>query len=376
MADRLTAAERINAFAVPGSDAAIAPALLDRACRGAATEMFREFWKYTPTAEFIDGLKTCAVSRPEITGLDQTGITVQTLGESRIDLQEMQDQTSAQRFPLADLALMLTGDLIVIDVAERLGKPLEIRYRSGLSTPVLLRLATGTRVNLIEQALVDGFLNHSLYVQMADDVVLEHAFAATSTEHSHWAMTQIQQSVRSQYRRQQYLTGARRRRSETQILLNEPEASAAITGAYVVEGGTHLDQQIIVEHRASDTTSHQRFHGIGAGKGTAVFNGRIHIHPGAPRADAALSNRNLSLHPDAIINTKPELEIYTDDVRCAHGATVGQISEDSLFYLRSRGLPPAAAKRMLCRAFINECIEGALAEPAEHALLGDWTQAS
>ena len=127
---------------------------------------------------------------------------------------------------------------------------------------------------------------------------------------------------------------------------------------------------------AGGNGSRVSFHGIGAEKGTAVFNGRIHIHPGAPRADAVLSNRNLSLHPDAIINTKPELEIYTDDVRCAHGATVGQISEDSLFYLRSRGLSPAQAKRMLCRAFINECIEGALAEPAEAALLGDWTQSS
>jgi Fe-S cluster assembly protein SufD len=76
-----------------------------------------------------------------------------------------------------------------------------------------------------------------------------------------------------------------------------------------------------------------------------------------------------------VINTKPELEIYTDDVRCSHGATVGQISEDSLFYLRSRGLSPADAKRMLCRAFINECIEGPLAETAEQALLGEWTRA-
>jgi len=373
MADRLTAVDRIRAI---GSDAVNATALLDRACRGAGTELFREFWKYTPTPEFIDGLKTCSVSRPEINGLDQPGISVQGLGDLHAGLQTVQDQTSAERFPLADLALMLTGDLMVIEVAETLSKPLEFRYSAGLSTPVHLHLAPGVRANLIEQAQVSGFLNHSLYVHLDADAVLEHAYAATSAEHSHWAMTQVQQSARSLYRRQQYLTGARRRRSETQILLNEPEASAEITGAFVVEGGTHLDQQLILEHRASDTRSHQRFHGIGAGKGTAVFNGRIHIHPGAPRADAALSNRNLLLHPEAVINTKPELEIYTDDVRCAHGATVGQISEDSLFYLRSRGLPPSEAKRMLCRAFINECIEGALAAPAEQALLGDWTQAA
>ncbi len=374
MADRLTATDRIRALPAAGSSRADATHLLDRACASAGTELFREFWKYTPTAEFIDGLGGCPVNRPEISGLDQPGITVRTLSDSSTELQTAQDASSAGRYPLADLALLLTGDLLVIDVADTLGEPLEIRYGEGLCTPVLLRLAAGARAELVERAETTGFLNHSLYVHLGADAHLEHAFAATSTDHSHWAMTQVQQSARSRYQRQQYMTGARRRRSETQILLNEPEASAEITGAYVIEGGSHLDQQLILEHRAADTKSRQRFHGIGAGKGTAVFNGRIHIHPGAPRADAALSNRNLSLHPDAVINTKPELEIYTDDVRCAHGATVGQISEDSLFFLRSRGLPAAEAKRMLCRAFINECIEGALAEEAEQALLGDWTR--
>ena len=373
MADRLTAAERISTFGPADSKVADAAALLNRASTGAATEQFREFWKYTPTAAFIDGLKTCPVSKPEVTGLNQPGIHLGKLSDLGAGLQDAQDQTSAERFPLADLALLLTGDLLVIDVAETPAEPIRIDYTEGLSTPVLLRLAAGAQAHLIEQARVDGFLNHSLYVHIGADATLEHAFAATTAEHSHWAMTQVRQAARSTYRRQQYLTGANRRRSETQILLNEPEASAEITGAYVVEGGTHLDQQLILEHRSSDTRSRQRFHGIGAGKGSAVFNGRIHIHPGAPRSDAALSNRNLSLHSEAVINTKPELEIYTDDVRCAHGATVGQISEDSLFYLRSRGLSPADAKRMLCRAFIKECIEGALAEPAERALLGDWT---
>ena len=376
MADRLTASDRIRALSPAASSAADASALLDRASTAAGTELFREFWKYTPTAEFIDGLNACPISRPDISGLDQPGISVRSLTDLGTGLEAVQDQSSAERFPLADLALLLAGDLIVIDAAETLKEPIEIRYDQGLSVPVLLRMAAGTQAALIEQTHASGFLNHSLYVHLGPDAVLEHAYAAMSTGLSHWAMTQVQQSARSQYRRQQYLTGANRRRSETQILLNEPEASAEITGAFVVEGGTHLDQQIILEHRASDTKSQQRFHGIGAGKGTAAFNGRIHIHPGAPRSDAALSNRNLSLHPEAIINTKPELEIYTDDVRCAHGATVGQMSEDSLFYLRSRGLAPAQAKRMLCRAFINECIEGTLAEAAEHALLGDWTHAS
>ncbi len=376
MADRLSTAERIRALELPQAGGLDAAALLDRASAGAGTELFREFWKYTPTAEFVEGLGSCTASRPDISGLDQPGVSVRGLADLDGSAAAIQDGPSAERFPFADLALLMAGDLILIDAEHSLAEPITIRHGAGLSVPVVIRLATGVQATLIEQAETDEFLNHSLYLHLGADSQLEHAFTAVSGASSHWAMTQVHQSARSRYRRQQYLTGGSRRRVEAQILLNEPEASADVTGAYVVEGGSHLDQQLILEHRAADTKSEQRFHGIGAGKGTAVFNGRIHIHPGAPRSDAGLSNRNLALHSDAIINTKPELEIYTDDVRCSHGATVGQISDESLFYLRSRGLTPGDARRMLCRAFINECIEGPLAETAEDALLGDWTQAS
>jgi Fe-S cluster assembly protein SufD len=144
-----------------------------------------------------------------------------------------------------------------------------------------------------------------------------------------------------------------------------------LIGAYVVAGDTHLDQQFLVEHRAPDTTSRQTFHGIGAGKGTAVFNGRIHIHKDSPGSDARLTNKNLALHPEATINTKPELEIYTDDVKCAHGATVGQLAEDSIFYLQSRGVSQNDAKALLCQAFLKSCIAGPLAEEVAGVLLGN-----
>lgn len=137
-----------------------------------------------------------------------------------------------------------------------------------------------------------------------------------------------------------------------------------MAGAYLVEQGQHLDQQFTVEHGAGHTRSRQQFHGIGAGKGRSVFNGRIHIHPGAPQADAVLSNKNLALHPEAEMNTKPELEIYTDDVKCAHGATVGQLSEESLYYLTTRGIPAEAARRLLSHGFVRECMHGPLAEAA------------
>lgn len=391
MADRLTPAEQLDLLELKGN-AAEEAGLLARARGALGGKEFLELWKYTPSRDFIDGFDGITVARPVIQGLDQPGVALTSrslltslsdstspgdptsLSDLTSGLQHIQDPDSTQRFPLADVALLLAGELLVLEVDGTPEAPIRIEHGSGLMLPLLVRLAPGASARLVEEAPAAGFCNESIYIHLADDASLEHAFAALGSTSCHWSLTQVHQAARSRYHRQQYQTGGSRRRSETQILLNGPEATADITGAYVVEGGSHLDQQLVIEHRAAQTRSQQRFHGIGAGKGTAVFNGRIHIHPGAPGADAALSNRNLALHPDAIINTKPELEIYTDDVRCSHGATVGQISDESLFYLQSRGLNPAQAKRMLCRAFITECIEGSLAEVAEQGLLGDWTQ--
>jgi Fe-S cluster assembly protein SufD len=147
---------------------------------------------------------------------------------------------------------------------------------------------------------------------------------------------------------------------ETHVLLDGPGTEATLTGAYVTGHGHHLDQQVVVEHRTGRTVSRQKFHGIGCGKGRSVFNGRIHIHPHATGSDAHLVNRNLALHREAEMNTKPELEIYADDVRCAHGATVGQPAADAVFYLESRGVPAAVAQTMLAHAFLRECLTGVL----------------
>ncbi|MGE0623124.1 MAG: SufD family Fe-S cluster assembly protein [Pseudomonadales bacterium] len=369
MAERLTLGELAAALPLPDG----AQPVKQRALAALDSGLFRELWKYTPATAFVSGLEGVEVSRPALSGFDQAGVTVRQLRESDQPIPEQaQDPNSTQRFPLADLAMLMTGDALLVEVTGEVPDPLEIDHADGISLPVLIRFAPGARATLIERADAEGFCNQSLYLDLGRDAHLTHATIATRADACHWSLTQVSQSARSRYVRQQYATGGQRRRTETQILLREPEASADVTGAYVVDGGTHLDQQLVVEHRARATESRQRFHGIGAGKGTAVFNGRIHIHPGAPGADAALSNRNLALHADAIINTKPELEIYTDDVKCSHGATVGRLSEESLFYLRSRGLDSQQARRMLCRAFIRECVTGPLAETAEAALLGAW----
>jgi Fe-S cluster assembly protein SufD len=130
-----------------------------------------------------------------------------------------------------------------------------------------------------------------------------------------------------------------------------------INGLFVGEGRQHLDNYMYVEHARPHCSSRQFYNGILDGHAHGVFHGRIVVHKDAQKTDAKQTNRNLLLSDDAQIDTKPQLEIYADDVKCTHGATIGQIEENALFYLRSRGIEEVSARRLLLLAFATECLD-------------------
>jgi Fe-S cluster assembly protein SufD len=141
-----------------------------------------------------------------------------------------------------------------------------------------------------------------------------------------------------------------------------------INGLFVGEGHQHLDNYMLVEHARPHGSSRQFYNGILAGHSRGVFHGRIIVHKDAQKTDAKQSNRNLLLADTARIDTKPQLEIHADDVKCTHGATIGQIEEEQLFYLRSRGFPAVEARNLLLYAFAAECLDR-MAEPAARAFI-------
>ncbi|NKB98002.1 MAG: hypothetical protein GKR90_05830 [Pseudomonadales bacterium] len=153
-------------------------------------------------------------------------------------------------------------------------------------------------------------------------------------------------------------------RQDIQVRCVASGANVTISSAASVLPGMHLDQQVTVQHQAPNTSSQQRFHTTGSDKSKITFNGRIHIHKDCPGVSAHLSNKNLALSDSAVINTKPELEIYTDDVACSHGATVGALASAELFYCTSRGITPERAKQMLSLAFLNIASTGPLSDAA------------
>src|ERR1044071_4288742 len=122
-------------------------------------------------------------------------------------------------------------------------------------------------------------------------------------------------------------------------------------------GRQHMDNYMLVEHASPHCDSRQFYNGILNGQSHGVFHGRIIVHKDAQKTDAKQTTRNLLLSDDAQIDTKPQLEIYADDVKCTHGATIGQIEEDELFYLRSRAIDEISARRMLLMAFAGQCLD-------------------
>jgi len=151
--------------------------------------------------------------------------------------------------------------------------------------------------------------------------------------------------------------GAELDRVDAGITLAGEGASCEMGGLFLTDGGRHVDNRTLIEHAEPNCRSRQLYKGILADRSTAVFMGRVVVRPGAQQTDADQSNPNLLLSDDATIHTRPQLEIYADDVRCTHGATIGQLDPDSLFYLRSRGIDRDEAGRLLVKGFAGEILD-------------------
>jgi len=157
-------------------------------------------------------------------------------------------------------------------------------------------------------------------------------------------------------------------RNDANVTLSEG-TEATLNGLYIVNGRQHVDNHTQIDHAKPHATSHELYKGILSGHSSAVFNGKIIVRKDAQKTDAKQTNKNLVLSENATINTKPQLEIFADDVRCTHGATVGQLDADSIFYLRSRGIGLEQARQMLIEAFARAIIDSIkIAELREQAL--------
>jgi Fe-S cluster assembly protein SufD len=163
-------------------------------------------------------------------------------------------------------------------------------------------------------------------------------------------------------------TGARLSRNNIRTSLTGEGVECVLNGLYLTRGDQLADHHMVVEHAQAQCNSHEYYNGILDGRSKGVFHGRILVRQAAQKTDAKQTNKNLLLSETSTIDTKPQLEIYADDVKCTHGATIGQLNEESIFYLRARGLDAETARRMLIHAFAAEIIERVRYAPAREEL--------
>jgi Fe-S cluster assembly protein SufD len=191
----------------------------------------------------------------------------------------------------------------------------------------------------------------------------------------HIAAVQAAQSRNSHWLSHSIATGARLARNQIQTRLGAEGAEAILNGLYLAQGEQLIDHHTVVDHAFPHCESHEFYYGILAGRAHGVFNGKVFVRKDAQKTNAKQTNRNLVLSDHALINTKPQLEIFADDVKCTHGATVGQLNDEALFYLRSRGIGADLARRMLVRAFANDAVERITLAPVRahlEQLLTEW----
>lgn len=224
----------------------------------------------------------------------------------------------------------------------------------------MIRLGHGARLTLMEMSRGEGCYVHNPVseIHVADGAVLTHVRTQTeSTAAFHLATIYAAIAAGGTYDSFTLNIGGRIARTEIHATLNGPGAVAHLNGAQLLTGSQHADFTSIVRHAAPKGTSRQTIKNVLAGRSRGVFQGRIEVARGARGTDGYQMNRALLLSPDAEIDTKPELEIFADDVKCSHGATVGELDPEQLFYLRSRGIPDSEARSILVRAFLAEALD-------------------
>jgi Fe-S cluster assembly protein SufD len=195
-------------------------------------------------------------------------------------------------------------------------------------------------------------------LSLADGARLEHyKIQRESMGAFHVATTRAELGPNSSYKTTTINFGAALSRHDIRVQMDHEGAECSVDGLYMVDGSQHTDTHSVIDHRQPHCTSHQLYKGILDGKSRAVFNGKVFVRHGAQQTDARQTNKNLLLSTDARVDTKPQLEIFADDVKCTHGAAVGQIDEEEKFYLESRGINPALARNMLTYGFAEEVIE-------------------
>lgn len=334
-----------------------------------------EAWRFTPVRGVVDAaFVRHPGDAPSVLSSLPDGVSVRSLRETlqadpgalegRLDL-----AGQPEHFAALNTALFTDGLWIDVPAGLAIADPIEIAHppsAAGVRYPrILVTAGAHAEVALVETYAAgarDALTNSVVEIDLSANARVKHVRIHESAG-LQVGRVDVRQAADSRYQSTVVTLGGALLRFDVRCLLEGKGAECQLDGAYLVEGDDHVDHHTLVEHRAAHCRSEQTYRGIASGKGTAVFDGIVVVHRDAQKTEAHQENRNLLLSESATVHTKPHLEIDADDVICSHGATIGSLDEDQLFYLRARGIPEELAHAMLTYAFVEAIVDRVSHEP-------------
>lgn len=305
-----------------------------------------EEWKYTNVAEISN-------SEFQISNKQSEAQTSELLREFNFE----RNGFAALNLAFADV------HIITIPKETSVEKPFEFNFKADENTAnfphIIVVAEAGSKATIIENYESDAksFTNSAIQIFVEDNANLTHYRVQNeSAESYHVGTTEITLKRGSFYNATNINLGAKLSRHDIHLKFTAESGEAFVDGLYLLGGNQHHDTHSEIDHALPNCVSHQNYKGVLNDKSRGVFNGKVFVRVNASGTDAFQSNKNLLLSNDARIDTKPQLEIYNDDVKCAHGATVGQLEEEELFYLLSRGLNESLARNLLTYGFAEEIV--------------------
>jgi Fe-S cluster assembly protein SufD len=285
-------------------------------------------------------------------------------------------------FTALNTALFHDGTWIRIPKGKIIEGPVEIVYvstqqqQSGLIHPRnLVQVGENSQVRIIENYIGQDetvyFNNAVTEIIVESNALVEHFKVQNESNRAvHISTIQVMQNKNSNYTSHSFSFGGMLVRNNLNTVLADEGSESTLNGLYVGDGKQHIDNHTSIDHTRPHCNSHELYKGILDDSAHGVFNGKIFVRPAAQKTNAIQSNNCILLTDDATINTKPQLEIFADDVKCTHGATVGQLDEEAYFYMRSRGLDKEKARQMLIFAFAGDVIDRVALDPIREKITG------
>ncbi len=333
-----------------------------------------EDWRFTNVSPITR--LTFEVGSPEISITGPAGVIACSLRDalkSNPDLVARHlgryADSTQHSFVALNSAFVDDGAFVYVPAGMVLEKPIQVVYTSSggaqprVSHPRnLIVFGDGSQGTVVETYM--GAPGHAPYLTNTvtevvggqDAVIIHYRLEQEADNAFHISRLQVDQERGCNYTSHTFLFGGALVRNEINSVLGEG-AECTLNGLYVTGGKQHVDTHTIIDHAMPHATSHELYKGILNDHSSAVFHGGIVVRKDAQKTDAKQTNKNLVLSENATINTKPQLQIYADDVRCTHGATVGQLDAEAIFYLRSRGIALASAREMLIHAFASDIVD-------------------